>query len=245
LRPGERFPGDQAEVSFTEESIDWLIENVTATEREAVFDTICMLFSSPDGKHRLSNQTRTNLVGFNTVEACQRTYRIIYRANVRDGVGLIEVVTIGLRRDNDVYSMAGDLIRSGKLTESEQTQIWDALRFLGETKERFGLEEWDYLEDDAPIGLVKSAVAAGVLDEDFARRLSKSELNAAMAGAFSTGVLDTEAAIQAAMERIATSATPDRVFTSRQADRCGLCMPVARAACIRVSGHPGAHRARR
>lgn len=245
MRPGERFPGNQAEVSFTEQSIDWLIEHVTAAEREAVVDTICALITSPDGKHRLSNQARTNLVGFNTVEACQRTYRIIYRARVRDGVGLIEIVTIGLRRDNDVYAMADDLIRSGKLTESEQTQIWDALRFLGETKERFGLEEWDYFEDDAPIGLVKTAVAAGVLDEDFARRLSKSELNAAMAAAFSTGVLDTAAAIQAAMERIATSATPDRVFTSRKADRCGSWMPVAQTACIRASGHPGAHRSRR
>lgn len=164
---------------------------------------------------------------------------------MRDGVGLIEIVTIGLRRDNHVYAMTDDLIRSGKLTESEQTQIWDVLRFLGETKERFGLEEWDYFEDDAPIGLVKTAVAAGVLDEDFARRLSQSELNAAMAAAFSTGVLDTAAAIAAAMERIATSATPERVFTSRKAGRCGSWMPVAQAACIRASGHPGAHRARR
>lgn len=245
MQPGECFPDDQAELTFTAESIDWLIANVNTSEREAVFDTITGLFTSPEGKHRLSNQARTNLVGFNTIEACQRTYRIIFRAKVHESVGTIEIVTIGLRRDDDVYAEAHDLIHSGKLSETEQTQIWDALKLLEETKERLGLEEWDYFEEPAPVGMVKAAVAAGILDEDIAKRLTQGELTAAMAAAWESGDLDTQAALAAAMERVATSATPDRVFTARRAPRCGALMPIAKGICIRAKGHAGAHRAHR
>lgn len=245
MQPGERFPENQAEVTFTAESIDWLSAHVNLSERETVFDTIAGLFASPSGKHRLSNHGSTNLVGFNTVEACQRAYRIIFRAKTHDGVGAIEIITIGLRRDDDVYAEAHDLIHSGKLTEAEQTQIWDALKLLQETKERLGLEEWDYFEEPAPVGMVKAAVAAGILDEDIARRLTQSELTAAMAAAWESGELDTHAALAAAMERVATSATPDRVLTSRRSPRCGVWMPMANALCIRAKEHAGAHRARR
>ncbi len=245
MQPGENFPDDQAEVTFTEESIDWLAGNVNSAEREMVFDTIVGLFANPSGKHRLSNQNKTNLVGFNTVEAAQRTYRIIYRARTQNGVGLIGIITIGFRRDNDVYGEAHDLVASGKLTEAEQTQIWDVLRFLEETKERLGLEEWDYKEEAAPVGLVKAAVAAGIMDEEFASLLSQSELTAALAAAFETGQLDRAAALSAAMTRVASSANPDRVFQSRQTPRCGVIMPVAGKPCIRAEGHAGAHRAHR
>lgn len=245
MQPGERFPDDQAEVTFTAESIDWLVANVNQTERETVFDTIAGLFASPEGKHRLSNHGRTNLVGFNTVEACQRAYRIIFRAKMHDGVGAIEIITIGLRRDDDVYAEAHDLIHSGKLSEAEQTQIRDALKLLEETKERLGLEEWDYFEEPAPVGMVKAVVAGGILEEDIARRLTQSELTAAMAAAWESGELDTHAALAAAMERVATSATPDRVFTSRRSPRCGAWMPMANAPCIRAEEHAGAHRAHR
>lgn len=245
MQPGERFPDDQAELTFTTESIDWLIANVNVSEREAVFDTIAGLFASPEGKHRLSNRAKTNLVGFNTVEACQRAYRIIFRAKVHESVGSIEIITIGLRRDDDVYAEAHDLIQSGKLSETEQTQIWDALNLLDETKERLGLEGWDYFEVPAPAGLVKAAVAAGILDEDTAKLLTQSELTAAMAAAWESGELDTQAALAAAMERVAASATPDRVFTTRRAPRCGAPMPLAKEICIRAKGHAGAHRAHR
>lgn len=245
MRPGERLPDDQAEVVFTEQSIEWLIETVTAAEREEVFDTIVHLFTSPSGKHRLSSRGATDLVGFNTVEACQRAYRIIYRARADDGVGTIEIIAIGLRRDGEVYAEAHDLIHSGKLTEQEQTQIWDALRLVDETKERLGLEQWDYFEDSAPEGLIKAAVAGDIVDEDVARMLTKGELNAAIEAAWAGGALDREAALAAAMRRVASSATPDRVFTSRRDPRCGARMPLAGTTCIRRRGHAGAHRSSR
>ncbi|KJC63524.1 hypothetical protein [Agreia bicolorata] len=245
MQPGDRFPDDQAEVVFTDESIEWLIANVNASDREEVFDTIVGLFVSPAGKHRLSKKPATNLVGFNTVEACRRDYRIIYRAKTQKDVGTVEIITIGLRRDDEVCAEAHDLVHSGKLTPDEQTQIWDALQILGETKGRLGLEEWDYVEEAAPEGLVKAAVAADILDEEFARLLTKSELTVAMEAAWASGTLDRQAAMVAAMKRVASSATPERVFASRRDDRCGALLPLAKKTCIRKKGHAGAHRGHR
>jgi hypothetical protein len=242
--PVDSLPDDQAEVVFTEQSIDWLIDNVTDHQREDVVDTIVGLFRAPRGKHPLSNQNATNLVGFNTVEAAQREFRIIYRVTVANGVGLIEIVTIGQRRDDEVYSAADALVRSGKLTEEEQTQIWDALTLLDETKSRLGLEEWDYAEPPAPEGIVQAAVAAG-LDEDFARLLSKDELVVAMESAWEDGTFDPAAGVAAAVQRIATSTSPDRILALRRDDRCGAIMPKLGKPCIRVKGHAGAHRGSR
>lgn len=180
------FLEQQAEVVLTEENIDCLIENVVTSQRENVIDTIVSLFAAPQGEHPLSNQNKTNLVGFNTVEVAQREFRIIYRVSVREGVGLIEVITIGHRRDDEVYVYAHDLIQSGKLSEAEQTQIWDALTLIDDTKARVGLEDWDYKEEPAPEGLIKPAVVAGALDEDFARILSKDEIVVAMSAAWET-----------------------------------------------------------
>lgn len=245
MAPIDELPQRQAEVVFTEESIDWLIENVVASQRENVMDTIVSLFAAPQGKHPLSNQNKTNLVGFNTIEAAQRQFRIIYRVSVRSGVGLIEVITIGHRRDDEVYVDAHDLIQSGKLSEAEQTQIWDALTLIEDTKARVGLENWDYMEEPAPEGLIKSAVASGVLDEDFARILSKDEIVAAMSAAWENGEANHEAAIAAALGRIATSTRPERIFESRREPRCGAIMPKLKIPCIRVKGHAGAHRGHR
>lgn len=244
MPPVDSFPDEQAEVVFTEESIDWLIENVTAFQREEVFDTIVGLFRAPQGKHPLSNQSSTNLVGFNTVEAAQREFRIIYRATVTNGVGLIEIITIGQRRDDEVYSAADALVRSGKLTEAEQTQIWDAMTLVEETRARIGLEGWDYTEEPAPEGLVKAAGAAGI-DEDFAKLLSKDELVVAMAAAWESGKLDPDAGMAAALQRIATSTSPDRILAFRRKDRCGAMMPKLGKPCIRAKGHAGAHRGSR
>lgn len=232
-------------MAFTEESIDWLAANTSASERGEVFDAITGLFTSPEGKHRLSNRATTNLVGFNTVEACQRVYRIIYRARASEGVGLIEIITVGVRRDDEVYAEANDLVQSGKLTSAEQTQIWDVLTFLAESRERLGLEEWDYFDDPAPTGMVKAAVAGGILSEEVARLLTQRELTAAMTAAWASGELDTNAALEAAVRLVASSATPERVLQSRRANRCGAHMPLAKAPCIRAAGHAGAHRARR
>lgn len=69
---------------------------------------------------------------------------------MREGVGLIEVITTGHRRDDEVYAYAHDLIESGILSEVEQTQIWDALTLIDDTKARVGLEDWDYKEEPAP-----------------------------------------------------------------------------------------------
>ncbi|NQD40221.1 hypothetical protein [Glutamicibacter halophytocola] len=81
-------------------------------------DTIVSLFAAPQGKHPLSNQNKTNLVGFNTIEAAQRQFRITYRVSVREDVGLIEDITIGHPRDDEAYIDAHDLIQSGKLSEA-------------------------------------------------------------------------------------------------------------------------------
>lgn len=72
LPPNDELPQLQAEVDFTEECIGWLIEIVVTSQREDVMDTIVSLFVAPQSKHPLSNQNKTNLVGFNTVEAAQR-----------------------------------------------------------------------------------------------------------------------------------------------------------------------------
>lgn len=244
MPPADELPDDQAEVVFTEQSIDWLIDNVTEHQREDVVDTIVGLFRAPRGKHPLSNQNATNLVGFNTVEAAQREFRIIYRVTVKNGVGLIEIITIGQRRDGEVYSAADALVRSGKLTDEEQTQIWDALTLIDETKSRLGLEEWDYVEPPAPEGLVKAAVAAG-FDDEFVRLLSKDELVVAMESAWQGGAFDPAAGVAAAVQRISTSTTPDRILALRRKDRCGAIMPKLGKPCIRVKGHAGAHRGSR
>lgn len=245
MPPIDELPHNQAEVVFTEHSIDWLIEHVTASQREHVFDTIVDLFRAPQGKHALSHQNKTNLVGFNTVEAAQREFRIVYRVSIINNTGLIEIITIGQRRDGEVYAEAHDLIHSGKLTEAEQTQIWDALILVNETKSRIGLEGWDYSEEPAPEGLIKAAVAAGVITEDTAKLLSKNELVAAMAAAWATGTLDPAAGLAAAFDRVATSTTPDRILASRKEARCGAMMPKLGVPCIRQQGHAGAHRGSR
>ncbi|WP_441693964.1 hypothetical protein [Glutamicibacter arilaitensis] len=48
-----------------------------------------------------------------------------------------------------------DLIQSGKLSEAEQAQIWDALTLIDDAKARFGLENWGYMEESAPEGLTR------------------------------------------------------------------------------------------
>ncbi|MGO2328496.1 MAG: hypothetical protein ACTH6T_13890 [Glutamicibacter arilaitensis] len=75
--------------------------------------------------------------------------------SVRKGVGLIDVITFGHRRDDEMYVHVHDLIQSGKLSEAEQAQIWDALTLIDDAKARFGLENWGYMEESAPEGLTR------------------------------------------------------------------------------------------
>ena len=245
MRAGEKLPDDQAEVVFADHCIEWLDRNLNGNDRDTVLDDIIDLCRNPYGKHPLSNRQNSRLAGFNTVESVERKLRIVYRTGAEDEVGLIEVIAIGYRRNNAVYDVASALVETGRLTEAESTQIWDALNLLDSVRERLGLESWDYAEKPAPEGLQKAAVASGLLDSETASLLSTDEVNAAMAAGWSDSGPDPAAALDAALGRVATSTTPERVLRFRQDDRCGATMPIAGTPCIRRAGHPGAHRSRR
>ena len=247
MRSGERLPGDQAEVVFSDESVEWIADNLNPTNQDAVIDTIVSLFQNPAGKHPLSNTSSTKLAGFNTINAGDGVeLRVVFRSSAVNGVGLIEIVAIGPRDGSAVYDMAHALIRSGKLTSEEAAQIWEVVEMLDLTRSRLGLEDWDYFEGAAPEGLVKAAVAAGVLDEATARLLTITELTAAMTeGWGADGAPDVDAGLAAALRLVGNSARPDRILTSRPEARCGALMPRSKRRCIRIAGHAGAHRSAR
>lgn len=246
MQRDEHLPDDQAEVVVSDDVVEWLATNVTAAEREQVFDDIVSLFTRPWGKHPLSNRSRTDrLAGLNTVTTIDGTHRVVYRAGVSpQGVGLIEVLAIGPRRDNAVYDAVNAMLATGRLDDVAE-QIWGLLAIYEDTARRFGLELWDYAPPPAPESLVRSAVAAGVLPESVARLLSADEIMTALSHAWdpATGRPDPAGAVAAAVRRVSGSSDPDRLLADRGDPRCGAPMPRAKAPCIRRAGHPGAHRA--
>lgn len=247
MRAGEHFPDDQAEIVVSDQVIDWIDSNVEADQQLRVLADIVELCRAPWGKHVLSNRGQQKLAGFNTAESVDRTYRIVFRSTITaDGVGLIEVVVVGHRRNGAVYDAASALVSSGVLTAAEVQQIWEMLELL-ETlhADLTGLEQWDYIPEPAPAGIQKAVVASGLLDEQVAGLLTADEIAAAMAHGWdpSTGEPDPDRALQAALERLGTSATPDRLLALRKGPRCGALMKIAGTPCIRPRGHAGAHRA--
>lgn len=247
MRDGERFPDDQAEVVLSTEAVEWIADNVEQSRWDEVLDDIRDLFTQPAGKHPLSNRRGTDrLAGLNTTATLGTECRIVFRSSVSaEGTGLIEIIALGSRSNNRIYDAVNALVASGKLTDDEAQSIWDMLALYEQTAEKHGLELWDYRPEPAPQGLIKSAVAAGALPLEIAEQLTKDEINEALAHAWNqtTGDLDPDAALAAALRRVATSSTPERIVAQRGKARCGAHMPIANRPCIRIRGHAGAHRA--
>lgn len=245
MKRGERLPDDQAEVVFSDAILEQLGQ-LTADEQEDVLTEIVRLCDDPAGKHPL----HTPLAGWNTLDVLGGHKRVVYKASVVDGTGLLEVLCIGPRSDNEVYDMAVALNDAGLLEPDEVTDLWDALAVLEIVEEEVGLDGWDYRPPPAPDGMVRAVVAANLLDEGTALALSKRELEAAMAGGWGPQGPDPRAAIIAALEearkrsRRPKTFDADLVLSGRADDRCGADMPRAGTRCIRRKDHPGPHRAR-
>lgn len=243
MRRGQRFPNDQAEVVFFDSFIEQLAD-LTTSEQIDVTAEVVRLCSEPSGKHPL----RWPLVGWNTLDVLQGHRRVVYRASLVDNCGVIEVLCIGRRSDNEVYDVAHALLDAGLLTPEEATALWDALAILEIVEEDVGLDGWDFAPPPAPTGMVRAAVAAGLLEEQIAMVLSQPELEAAMEHGWSADGPDPQAALLAALERARMRARrrvdPQSVFISRIDPRCLAPMPRAGARCIRRRDHPGPHRAR-
>ncbi len=247
MRAGEKFPNDQAEIVVNDVFVEYL-ETLTAAQREAVLTDVVALCRNPVGTHPLSNRTRTDqLAGWNAVEVLERQHRVVFASRVEDGVGVVEVLCGGPRRGEAVYDMANLLIATGRLTDEEATQIWEALILLDLVAERAGLDGWDYRPPAAPPGMVKAAVSTGLLSEKVASALSKDELEAALADGWDGDKPDATAALAAALRRARAGVDAvdvTRVLAGRAVDRCEALLPRAGMRCIRRKGHPGPHRAK-
>ena len=248
MRRGERFTADQAEIAFNDVFVEYLEECLTPEEQISVLKEVVRLCDSPWGTHPLSNRGGDDqLAGWNTVDVLQKQQRVIFASREVDGVGFIEVLCAGPRKDGGAYDIAATLARTGRLTPDEVTQIWEALALLDVVEEDVGLDGWDYRPPPAPEGMIRTAVASGVLDDETARILSQDELHAAMLNAWGDdGTPDPGAALRAAMARARNGVDAGdvtRILQDRRTDRCDAVMPRAGARCIRQAEHPGAHRA--
>lgn len=241
---GSRFPDDQAEIVFSEVFIECLQElGRSAQDKEQLLAELVRLCEEPSGKHPLSGR----LAGWQTLDVLGGSHRVLFKVSISSGVGLIEVYCLAPRRDSEVYAMAEALKASGRLTEEEGHQIWEALGLLEVVVENVGLDGWDYRPPPASEGLIRTVVAAKLLDEETARTLSDDELKAAVDEGWSDGGADPVKALAAAVRRsrgnLKLPRDPYTMVKERLGERCGVVMPRARARCARRHGHPGAHRA--
>ena len=251
MQPGEQFPDDQAFVSLHEEFLESLTD-LTEQQRVDVLAEVVNLCKNPAGNHTLSNKGGQRLAGWNTVDVLQKQFRIVFSSRVDNGpagpVGVLEALVIGPRRENAVYDAAEALRKSGRLTEDEATELWQALALLDVVAEDVGLDGWDFLPDPAPVGMQRTAVAAGVLDEESAAVLSKDELEAAIeSGWGADGRPDKESALLAAMRRARSGVTSidlGKFLTIRRKPRCPAITARTKQPCIRREGHEGPHRAK-
>lgn len=243
MRRGERFPQNAAELEFTDVLVEQLA-GLRAAEREDVLVELVRLCLDPAGKHPL----HAPLAGWNTVEVLDDHQRVVYRASVVEGVGLIEALCLGPRSDSEVYDMATGLRDAGVLSAEELTELWDALAILDVVAEQVGLDGWDFRPDAAPEGMRRAAVASGLLAEETAALLSRDELEAAMSGGWGPEGPDPMAALVAALERARSRAvTLDpheaaAILAARSHERCGVLLPRAQRPCVRRLGHRGPHR---
>jgi len=245
LRRDGRFIGDRAEIVFADAFVEQ-VSDLPDREQVEVLAQLVNLCAAPGDKHPLSGP----LSGWNTLDVLGGHRRVVYRASLHGGVGLLEVLCIGPRSDNEVYDMANGLIAAGLLDDDAATEVWDALAILAVVAEDAGLDGWDYRPPPAPDGMVKAAVVSGLLDPAVAARLSRSELEAAMEHGWGPGGPDPAAALTAAMAQArARPSWPknthlERVTAERADPRCDALMPRARTRCIRRQGHPGPHRSK-
>ncbi len=242
MRRAERLPNNQAEVVFSDIFVEQL-EALSEDERLDVLSAVVALCENPGGKHPL----RAPLAGWNTLAVLMSERRVVYKGSLVRGVGLIEVLCLGPRRNNEVYGMADAVIATGRLTDEEAIQLWIALALLDVVVERVGLDGWDYRPEPANVGLRRTAVRSGLLDTDTAAVLSKDEVLAAMQHGWGTQGADPVKALAAALERARGSVDPravSSIIAGRQHHRCGAAMPRAGVRCIRGKSHPGPHRAK-
>lgn len=245
MKPGGKLPGDQAEVVFSDRFAEQA-EGLGDAERLDLLAEVVALCANPGGTHTLSARGKDRaLVGWNTLEVSNRERRVVY--HVDEAGASIFVLCLGPRRGSEVYDLATALANSGALTDTETTQLWDALSLFDILAEDLGLDGWDYAPTLAPEGLRRAAVAAGVLEDALAALMSRDELSAAMEGGWGPNGPDPAAALNAALRRARGSSTFDSaqwVVRQRATDRCDAVMPRAGAMCVRRAGHPGPHRAR-
>lgn len=242
MRRAERFPNNQAEVVFSDIFVEQL-ETLSEHDRLDVLGAVIALCENPAGKHPL----RAPLAGWNTLAVLNSERRVVYKGSQIRGVGLVEVLCLGPRRNDEVYDMANALAITGRLTDEEVTQLWVALALLDVVVEQVGLDGWDYRPEPANTGLRRTAVRSGLLDADTAAVLSKDEVLAAMQHGWGAKGADPIKALRAALERARGSVDPaavSRIIAGRQHERCGAAMPRAGVRCIRRKSHPGPHRAR-
>ena len=242
MRRTERFPNNQAEVVFSEIFVEQL-EALSKHEQLDILTSVISLCENPGGKHPL----RAPLAGWSTLAVLNSERRVVYKGSLVRGEGLIEVLCLGPRRNNEVYDMADAVVATALLTDEEMIQLWIALALLDVVVEDVGLDGWDYRPEPANTGLRKTVVRSGLLDADTAAVLSKDEVLAAMQHGWGSKGADSVKALRAALERARGSVDPkavSRIIAGRQLERCGAAMPRAGVRCIRRKSHPGAHRAK-
>lgn len=247
MRRGEAFPDDQAEMVFNDVFLEYL-ERLAPDQREDVLVEVIALCRKPAGAHPLSNRGGADrLAGWNTVDVLEREHRVVFASRIVDGVGLVEVLCAGPRRGGAIYDLAASLVATGRLTDDEVTQIWAALYLMDVVAEDVGLDGWDYRPPPAPEGMIRASVAAGLLDEDTARALSRDEIAAALEEGWVGGEPNPGVALAAALRRARAGVDAGdvtRVLRGRRDDRCGAVLPRAGVPCIRRRDHPGPHRAK-
>ena len=245
MRTGESFPDNQAEIVFNDVFIEYL-EKLSPGDRESVLSEVVGLCARPVGTHPLSNRSsKDQLAGWNTVTVLNTEHRVVFGSRVEDGVGVVEVLCAGPRRADAAYDLANALIQTGRLSEDESNEIWQALALLDIVAEDVGLDGWDYRPPAAPEGMVRAAVAAGVLDEAVASVLRLDELQAAMSEGWGPGGPDPARAVQAALRQARAGVEMGdvtRILAGRAGARCGVVLPRKKERCLRSLGHPGAHR---
>jgi hypothetical protein len=247
MRHGQGFPGGQAEIVFNDVFVEYL-EELRLEQRESVLVSIVALCDNPIGSHPLSNRSsHDTLAGWNTLTVLHNEHRVIFSSIVANGVGVIEILCAGPRRAGAAYDMANALIRTGRLTNEEVTEIWQALMLLDVIAEEVGLDGWDFAPPPAPDGMVRAVVASGLLPESIARALSKDELEAAMEHGWDRGDPNPASALDAAIRRARLGVSEvdvTHILEQRAAERCDVLLPRAGVRCIRRAGHPGPHRSR-
>ena len=125
MRRTERFPNNQAEIVFSDIFVEQL-EALSEHERLDVLGAVIALCENPAGKHPL----RALLAGWNTLAVLNSQRRVVYKGSLVRGVGLIEMLCLGPRRNHEVYDMANALTVTGRLTDEEVIQLWIALALL-------------------------------------------------------------------------------------------------------------------